>query len=228
MEKRALGNTGLIVSAVGLGGIPFQRIDANETTTIMRRALELGINLIDTARGYTVSERYIGHGLKELGREKFIVATKSMKRDRLGVLAELAISLSELQTDYIDLYQFHNVATLADYEKLMHPEDGAYQAIREKMNAGIISHVGITSHSVDLLAKFVEDGHFETIQFPYNPMERQGEAVFVEAHKKGMGILVMKPYAGGAIMNKDLALFEVSSKTPRCRVLSPGWISWTS
>lgn len=220
MEKRPLGKTGLVVSAVGLGGIPFQRIDAEQTTAIMRRALELGVNFIDTARGYTVSEQYIGHGLKELGRDKFILATKSMKRDRLGVLAELSISLKDLQTDYIDLYQFHNVATFADYETLMGP-DGAYQAIMEKKAAGVIKHVGITSHSVDLLTRFVEDGHFETIQFPYNPMERQGEAVFKEAMKKGMGLLVMKPYAGGAIMNKELAL-RTELENPAVSVIIPG------
>ena len=220
MEKRALGRTGLIVSAVGLGGIPFQRIDAEQTTAIMRRALELGINLIDTARGYTVSESYIGQGLKQLGRERFIVATKSMKRDRQGVLEELATSLNNLQTDYIDLYQFHNVATQADYEVLM-GENGAYRAIMEKKAEGVIRHVGITSHSVDLLNQFVEDGHFETIQFPYNPMERQGEQVFRAAQAKGIGFLVMKPYAGGAIMNKALAL-RTELENPAVSCIIPG------
>ncbi|NMB03887.1 MAG: aldo/keto reductase [Tissierellia bacterium] len=205
MEKRPLGQTGLMVSSIGLGGIPFQRIDAEGTRDILARALELGINFIDTARGYTVSEQYIGHGLKQLGRERFIVATKSMKRDRQGILEELAISLSELDTDYIDLYQFHNVANFSEYETLMSPE-GGYQAIREKQAEGVIRHIGISTHSVDLLTRFVADGHFSTIQFPYNPMERQAEEVFRQAHEKNIGIIVMKPFAGGAIMNKELSL----------------------
>lgn len=205
MIKRPLGKTGLMVAPVGLGGIPFQRIDAEGTKEILGRALELGANFIDTARGYTVSEKYIGYGLKALGREKFILATKSMKRDREGVLEELAISLSELGTDYIDLYQFHIVGTIVDYEKLM-GQDGAFQAITEKKTEGIIHHIGITTHSVDMLKRFVEDGFFETIQFPYNPVERQGEELLIQAHKQGIGTLVMKPFAGGAIDNKSLAL----------------------
>lgn len=220
MDYRPLGQTGLIVSAVGLGGIPFQRIDGPGTVAIMRRALELGINLIDTARGYTVSEQYIGQGLAALGRDQFIIATKSMKRDRDGILAELAESLTDLQTDYIDLYQFHNVSTFADYETLMGP-DGAYQAIQEKKAEGVVRHVGITSHSVDVLRQAVEDGGFETIQFPYNPMERQGEAVFEMARAKGMGFLVMKPYAGGAIMNKELAL-RAELENPAVSAVIPG------
>ena len=205
MIKRPLGKTGLLVPPVGLGGIPFQRIDAEGTKAIMARALELGANFIDTARGYTVSEAYIGHGLKALGRDNFILATKSMQRTREGVLKELAISLSDLGTDYIDLYQFHNVANFSDYETLM-GEDGAYQAIKEKQAEGVIRHIGISTHSVDLLKRFVEDGHFETIQFPYNPMERQGEDWFKKAHDKGIGFIVMKPFAGGAIDHKELSL----------------------
>lgn len=205
MIKRPLGKTGLMVPPVGLGGIPFQRIDAQATTDIMARALELGTNFIDTARGYTVSERYIGQGLKSLGRDNFILATKSMQRTRDGILKELAISLKELDTDHIDLYQFHNVANFSDYETLM-SQDGAYRAIREKQAEGVIGHIGISTHSVDLLKRFVEDDQFETIQFPYNPMERQGEDWFQKAHAKGIGFIVMKPFAGGAIDHKELAL----------------------
>ena len=220
MIKRSLGNTGLMVPSVGLGGIPFQRIDAAGTSDILGRALELGANFIDTARGYTVSESYIGQGLKQHGRDNFILATKSMKRDEAGILAELHTSLSELGTDYIDLYQFHNVASFAEYDSLMAP-GGAYQAIARQVEKGVIGHIGISTHSLDLLSRFISDGYFETVQFPYNPVERQAEDLFRQAHDSGLGILVMKPFAGGAIMNKPLALRSIL-ENPAVSVVIPG------
>ena len=82
MEYRILGKTGLKVSRMGFGGIPIQRIDAEGTKAIMHAMLDMGINYIDSARGYSVSEEYIGYGLEGI-REHFILATKSMKCSRM-------------------------------------------------------------------------------------------------------------------------------------------------
>lgn len=198
-----------MASAVSLGGIPFQRVDAEVTTHILQRALELGVNFIDTARGYTVSEQYIGEALKVVGREHFILATKSMKTKGEDILEELAISLKTLQTNYIDLYQFHNVGSLAAYEELVAPK-GALEAVRRKKEEGVIGHIGLTTHRKDVLEQALKDDFYETIQFPFNPMERHGEALFKQAKVQDVGIIVMKPYAGGAIVNKEYALrFEL-------------------
>ena len=79
MEYRILGKTGLKISRMGFGGIPIQRIDAEGTKALMHKLLENGVNYIDTARGYTVSEEYLGIGLEGI-REHFVLATKSMSR----------------------------------------------------------------------------------------------------------------------------------------------------
>ena len=100
------------VFPLGLGGIPLQRIQQEEATALIKACLDAGINFIDTARGYTVSEEYIGEALKELGNPEVILATKSMKRDREGIKEEMETSFSLLQTDFIDLYQFHNLRSL--------------------------------------------------------------------------------------------------------------------
>ena len=107
MEYITLGKTGLRVSRVGLGGIPIQRIDREGACSLIDELIAHGINYIDSARGYTVSEELIGQAL--LGRrDKFILATKSMARTREAMEKDIATSLSNFRTDYIDLYQIHN------------------------------------------------------------------------------------------------------------------------
>ena len=108
MEYRVLGKTGLNISRVGLGGIPIQRIDAEGTKALMHRLMDAGVNYIDTARGYTVSEEFLGFALEGL-REHFVLATKSMARTAEAMAADIDTSLKYLLTDYIDLYQIHNV-----------------------------------------------------------------------------------------------------------------------
>ena len=108
MEYRILGKTGLKISRMGFGGIPIQRIDAEGTKTLIHELRGAGVNFIDTARGYTVSEEYLGYALEGI-REDFVIATKSMSRTKDAMAADIETSLRNLRTDYIDLYQIHNV-----------------------------------------------------------------------------------------------------------------------
>lgn len=205
MEKRFLGKTELEVSAIGFGGIPIQRLDKDKAVDLIKELNNQGINFIDTARGYTISEELIGYGLEKVGRDKFILATKSMARDYEGMKNEIETSLKNLRTKCIDLYQLHNVRTEVDYNKVI-GEDGALKALKEAKAEGKIRHIGITSHDLNTLDKAIESGYFETIQFPYNPVERQAEELFEKANKLGIGVIVMKPLAGGAIINAELSL----------------------
>ena len=108
MKYVTLGRTGLNVSQLSFGGIPIQRADAENTRAVVDKLEEYGINYIDTARGYTVSEEYLGAAL-EGRRDKFILATKSMSRDRESMARDIEASLSNLRTGFIDLYQLHNL-----------------------------------------------------------------------------------------------------------------------
>ena len=107
MEYRVLGKTGLEISRLGFGGIPIQKIDAEGTRALVGELVKKGINFIDTARGYTVSEEYLGYALEGV-RDKFVLATKSMARTKEKMAADVEISLRNLRTDHIDLYQIHN------------------------------------------------------------------------------------------------------------------------
>ena len=159
--------------------------------------------------GYTVSEEYLGNALKGR-REKFYIATKSMSRDYESMKRDIEISLKNLQTDYIDLYQMHNVKP-AEYDTLF-GEDKAYRALLEAKEQGKIKHIGITSHGLETVEKAVESDKFETIQFPYNIVENQADEVFKRAYEKGVGTIVMKPLAGGAIDDGTLAMKYLLSR----------------
>ena len=106
MEYVTLGKTGLRVSRMGLGGIPIQRIDAEGTKTLLHKLADQGVNYIDTARGYTVSEEYLGYALEGI-RDRFIIATKSMARTKEAMAEDIEKSLHNLRTDHIELYQVH-------------------------------------------------------------------------------------------------------------------------
>ena len=203
MQYRTLGNTGLQVSRLGFGGIPIQKTDREQTRRLMLALAENGINYIDTARGYTVSEEYLGYGLEGI-RDQFILATKSRARTREGMEKDIRTSLSNLRTDRIELYQIHN-PNAADLEQVVAP-GGALEALLAAKAEGKILHIGITLHSLELFQKALELSWVETIMFPYNIVETQAKALIAACHQKGIGFIAMKPLAGGALEDATLAL----------------------
>ena len=218
MEYRILGKTGLEISRLGFGGIPIQKIDAEGTKALIGDLVKEGVNYIDTARGYTVSEEYLGYALEGV-RDKFVLATKSMARTRDAMAKDIDVSLNNLRTNYIDLYQVHN-PNAKDLEAVMAP-GGAIEALFEAKAAGKIGHIGITLHSVELFEKAIELPWVETIMFPYNIVETQGEALIAKCAERNIGFICMKPLAGGAIEDADIALRFVVSN-PAVTVVIPG------
>ena len=210
MNYVQLGRTGLHCAAVSFGGIPIQRSDAANTKSVVDALEKCGMNYIDTARGYTVSEEDLGAAL-EGRRDKFILATKSMARDYAGMKQDVEISLGNLRTDYIDIYQLHNLPG-KDFDRVFGPE-GAYRALAEAKAEGKIGHIGATAHSVDALRLLVEDysDRIETVMFPYNIVESQGEDLLRQARAKGIGTIAMKPLAGGNLDDWELALRYIAA-----------------
>ena len=218
MEYRVLGKTGLKVSRLGFGGIPIQRIDAEGTKALMHRLLEAGVNYIDSARGYTVSEEYIGYGLEGI-RDKFILATKGRGLTKQAMQKDVETSLRNFRTDYIDLYQFHN-PSLEDLETITAP-GGALEALRDAKAAGTVRHIGLTAHSVQVFEKALDMDWVETIMFPYNLVENQGAELIAKCQEKNIGFICMKPLAGGAIDDASLALRYIV-QNPAVTVVIPG------
>ena len=218
MEYRILGKTGLNISLLGLGGIPIQRIDAAGTRVLIEKLVDNGINYIDTARGYTVSEAYLGEALVGL-RNKFVLATKSMARTKEAMAKDIEISLTNLKTDYIDLYQVHN-PSLAQLEEVI-AEGGALEALLEAKASGKIGHIGLTAHSEKVFEKALELDWVETIMFPYNLVETQGDELIKKCAEKNIGFIAMKPLAGGAIEDATIALRYITAN-PAISVVIPG------
>ena len=218
MEYRILGKTGLKISRMGFGGIPIQKIDAEGTKKVIYDLMEAGVNYIDTARAYTVSEEYLGYALEGI-RDKFVLASKCYSRSKEAAAQDIETSLKNLRTDYIDLYQIHNPSP-AELTQVLSP-DGALAALQEAKAAGKIGHIGITLHSADLFKEALEFDWVETIMFPYNIVETQGAELIAECARKEIGFIAMKPLAGGAIDDATLALRFVAAN-PNVTVVIPG------
>ena len=208
MEYTNLGNTGLKVSRLGFGGIPIQRITQEEATALIHKLPEYGVNYIDTARGYTVSEEYLGIAMEGI-RDKFVLATKSMARTREAMEKDIETSLKNLRTDHIDLYQVHNAPPAQ--MSIVTGEGGALEALLEAKAAGKIGHIGITAHEIGTFEMALEMDWVETIMFPYNFVELQAADLIRKCAEKGKGFICMKPLAGGAIENAPLAMRFIAS-----------------
>lgn len=221
MEHVTLGRTGLEISRLGFGGIPIQRVNAGQAAALLEAVRAGGISYIDTARGYTVSEELIGQAI-EGHRQEFVLATKSMSRDRASMAADIETSLRNLRTDYIDLYQIHN-PTPEQLEQVC-GTGGALEALQEAKGAGKIGHLGVTAHSLEVFRRALELDWVETVMFPYNIVENQGEELMGKAREKGIGFICMKPLAGGAIEDAALALRYVCAN-PNVSVVIPGMYS---
>ncbi len=205
MEKIRLGKTNMLVSRIGFGGIPIQRVSDDEAVTVVRRCLELGVNFVDTSNGYTTSEERIGKALS--GRhEGLIVSTRSASRNREELATHLELSFRRLGVEYIDLYHFHNVS---DFNALttVTAANGPMAVLKEAKRAGRIKHIGITSHQIDVAKEAVKSGLFETIMFPFNFITCDAaDELLPLAREYDVGFIVMKALAGGMLDNVTIAI----------------------
>lgn len=202
LEKRRLGKTGLEVTVFGFGAIKFPHISAEQAAAALERALDLGVNFIDTARGYGDSEVKIGPVLKRR-RDQVYIATKTGKRTAKEAMGELETSLRNLQTDYLDLYQAHWVCNQEALDQVLAP-GGALEALQRAKEQGKVRHYGITMHRHHAaIRRAIESGLFETIMLAYNPLDEEGVGaeLIPLAARRDMGVIIMKPLSGGILVS---------------------------
>jgi len=203
MKQYRLGKTELMVSEVGFGGIPIIPLSMEDGAGVVRHCYERGITFFDTANAYSDSEKKVGLGLAGV-REQVVLATKTGRRDAEGAARHIQFSLENLRTDYIDIYQFHNVASQRDLEKIMGP-GGAMEPVKAAREDGRIRFVSFSSHDIAAATALCRTGLFATVQFPFNFIESDpADELFVVAREMDMGIIAMKPLGGGLLERADL------------------------
>lgn len=201
MVKVTLGNTGITVEKNSFGALPIQRISKEAAVGLLRKAYEHGVTFYDTARFYTDSEEKVGEAFAGI-RDKVYIATKTAAKNSDDFWKDLYTSLNNLQTDYIDIYQFHNPSFCPK------PGDGTglYEAMLEAKEKGIIRHIGITNHRLNIANEAIDSGLYETLQFPFCYLATDKDIELVDKCKEaGMGFIAMKALSGGLITNSAAA-----------------------
>ena len=203
MNTVKLTGTDLEISEVGFGGIPIIPLPKKEAVSIVKYCFDMGITFFDTANMYVTSEEKIGAALHTV-RDKVVIATKTTQRDANGAADHIDTSLKQLKTDWIDIYQVHNVSNEEALQQVLAPR-GAYEAIAKARDAGKIRFIGISSHSISMAMEALKTGLFNTLQFPFNFIENDPEnELFPFAIQNNVGIIGMKPLGGGLLERADL------------------------
>lgn len=222
MKTAKLGGTGLTVSEIGFGGIPIIPLNIEDGAAVVRHCYEKGITFFDTANVYRDSEKKVGLALCDV-RDKVVIATKTLRRDAETAATHIRLSLENLRTDRIDIYQLHNVSNEDTLGQVLAP-GGAYGAAKKAREEGAVRFIGFSSHNVKFAAGVCRRGLFSTVQVPFNFIETEAaEELLGVAREMGMGVIGMKPLGGGLLQRADLC-FKFLQRHPGI-VPIPGVVS---
>lgn len=195
MKKITLGRTGITVCQNAFGALPIQRVPFEEADRILNRALDGGMDFIDTARAYSDSEEKIGRFISHR-RKEYTLATKTMAQTPEQFWRDLHTSLEKLNTDHIDIYQFHCMG------QCWREGDGTgmYECMQEAKRQGKILHISGTAHKIGVGRDIVESGLYDTLQFPFSYLSGEQEMDLVRlCREKDVGFIAMKGLSGGLI-----------------------------
>jgi aryl-alcohol dehydrogenase-like predicted oxidoreductase len=210
-DARLLGRTGAEVLAVSLGGEGILRTTgrAREAVPVIVEALRLGVRYCDTAPAYQQSQDYYGDAFRAAGpgaRDGVFLASKTHERTRDRALRLLDDSLRRLGTDWLDLWQMHDLRTVGELDVLFGP-NGALAAAREAQADGRIRFIGLTGHhDPDVLIEAMRRFSFDSVLLPVNPADPRHRpftpTVLAEARRQGMGVVGMKVMAAGPLLDE--------------------------
>lgn len=199
MQKVLLGKSNLLVTKTGMGCLPIQRCNVDYAVDLLQKAYEKGITYFDTANAYSDSEYKIGLALSSV-RKNIIISTKSTDRTRDGVLRHIENSLKMLKTDYIDLFQFHQIEEVPSIDDPL----GCYKGALEAKEQGMINHIGFTSHRINIAEQAIDSQMFETCQFPFSYISNERDlSLAKKCYDNNIGFIAMKGLAGGMLTNVE-------------------------
>jgi uncharacterized protein len=207
MEYRRLGRSGYDVSALSIGAMRFPK-DDDAAVAVIRRAIDLGCNYIDTSLGYGDSELKLARALRGGYRERVVLSTKCspwiLQEEGYTASAsdarkKIDHQMKRLEVDVLDFYQVWNVTDEKVYAQATAP-DGMITAIRKAMDEGLVRHIAVTTHApLELMHRMIDDGIFEAITVSFHLLNREVDEVMAHAHEKNMGVVVMNPFGGGTL-----------------------------
>jgi predicted aldo/keto reductase-like oxidoreductase len=193
LKKRRLGKTNLMVTELGLGAMDTPQVPEGEDT--LQKAIDSGVNFIDTAREYEKSEYLLGQVLRTRSNQELHIATKTMSRSVNGSQYDVDRSLSILGVDHIDLYQLHDVSSLQAWEDVM-GENGALAGLKIAQARGLVKHIGISSHNLNILDLAIRCGEFGAVMLEYSAFYNDTEPLIELAMEHDIGVIVMRPLGG--------------------------------
>jgi len=212
MPMATLGKSGLQVSRFTLGGYHMAVKGEEEGIKIIRRAIDLGVVMFDSAAKYHngKSDEVYGKALSGGLRKKILLMSKAELRDKKSAMAQLETTLKRMNTDYLDLWCCHEVARMDEVEKIFGP-DGSLEAFVEAKKKGMVRHIGFTGHHDPEVHQALLKGFdgWETVQHPVNLIDPHYlsfiKDVLPKVRAKGLGLLAMKSNAIGEITKAKIA-----------------------
>ena len=204
MRNIRLGKTDITVPQNAFGALPIQRVSTEEAVSLLRNAYDGGMRFFDTARAYTDSEEKVGIAFEGM-RDKVFISSKTQATTRDKFEEDLNTTLTNLKTDYLDIYQLHCAA------RCYNEEDEIYQALVEAKKQGKVRHIGITAHKIGVAEDIANSGLYETLQFPFSYLASDRDIALVKKCKEhDMGFIAMKGLSGGLLTNSGACMAFMS------------------
>lgn len=214
LRQRRLGRTGLMTTELGLGAMDTPTSDQGAET--LEAAIDAGIGFVDTARDYAGSEHLIGEVIRRRGSAPFLIASKTFSRTASGAQYAVDDSLRVLGVRKVDVYQLHDVSTEDAWNEAMGP-DGALEGLKAAQYRGLIGHIGVSTHNLELARRLILSGEFATIMLEYSAFYPESAPVLELAAEHDVGVIVMRPLGGSgrtSVMRRRIAEGTAGILTP--------------
>lgn len=212
MQYRDYGNTGKKFSALGFGAMRLPK-DHDESVELLRHAMDLGVNFIDSAMGYVGGESEIMVGKAVKGRrEQVYLSTKNACSEwsNDSWWRRMESSLEKLDTDYIDFYAVVHGLTWDNFVNRLSNPDGGLEAAEKAKDQGLIHHLTFSCHDTpENIVKLIDTGIFEGMIVQYNLLDRLNEEAIAHAHEQGLGVCIMGPVGGGRLAHPSSQLADM-------------------
>lgn len=215
LRTRRLGRSGLMVTELGLGAMDTPT--SSEADATIEAAIAAGINFIDCAREYAGSEFLLGQAVRAREAKPFHVGTKTFSHNIDGSQRDVDRSLSMLGVASVDLYQLHDVTTPEAWAEVMDEDNGALAGLQTAQYRGLVDHIGVSSHSLEILELCIRSGKFDAVMLEYSAFFPQTAPLIALAADLDVGVIVMRPLGGSgrtSVMRGRLADGTAGDLTP--------------